>query len=199
MHKLLIATRNERKLRELRRLLGNAGFEILSLIDFPDIPAAEESGKTFEENSTSKALFYANQSGILCLADDSGLEVDALGWEPGVKSARYAGPNATDVTLCGKLLKNLENVQEGKRIAKFTCAASLAQPGKVLFTVIGTCAGRIGREMRGTGGFGYDPVFYPDGWEKTFAEMSASEKDSVSHRARAMALFKQQFSELFGV
>ena len=100
--------------------------------------------------------------------------------------------------LCGKLLKTLENVQEGKRTAKFTCAASLAQPGKVLFTVIGTCTGRIGREMRGKGGFGYDPVFYPDGWEKTFAEMSLEEKDSVSHRARAISLFKQRSSEVLG-
>jgi XTP/dITP diphosphohydrolase len=198
MRKLLIATKNERKLRELKHLLGDVGFEIISLVEFPDIPAAQESGKTFEENSASKALFYANQSGILCLADDSGLEVDALGGEPGVKSARYAGPNATDATLCGKLLKNLDNVPEEKRTAKFTCAASLAQPGKVLFTVIGTCAGRIGHEMRGTGGFGYDPVFYPDGWAKTFAEMSPSEKDSVSHRARALAKFKEKLLELYG-
>ena len=199
MRRLLIATKNERKLRELRRLLGDEGFEILSLVDFPDIPAAQENGKTFEENSASKALYYANQSGILCLADDSGLEVDALGGEPGVKSARYAGPNPTDVILCGKLLKNLENVPQEKRTAKFTCAATLAQPGKVLFTVIGACTGRIGREMRGTGGFGYDPVFYPDTWKKTFAEMSPQEKDSVSHRARAIGLFKKKFSELFEV
>lgn len=203
MRRLLIATKNERKLRELRRLLGDSvrlgRIEILSLVDFPDIPAAKESGKTFEENSASKALFYANQAGILCLADDSGLEVDALGGEPGVKSARYAGPNATDTILCEKLLKNLENVPDEKRTAKFTCAASLAQPGKVLFTVISTCSGRIGREMRGTGGLGYDPVFYPDGWEKTFAEMSPQEKDSVSHRARAITLFKQKFLESFRV
>jgi XTP/dITP diphosphohydrolase len=199
MRRLLIATKNERKLRELKRLLGDVRFEILSLSDFPGITAPEESGKTFEENSTSKALYYADQSGILCLADDSGLAVDALGGEPGVKSARYAGPNATDAILCAKLLKNLENVPDEKRIAKFTCAATLAQSGKVLFTVIGACAGRIGREMRGTGGFGYDPVFYPDGWSKTFAEMSPQEKDSVSHRARAIGLFKKKFSELFGV
>jgi XTP/dITP diphosphohydrolase len=101
--------------------------------------------------------------------------------------------------LCGKLLKNLENVPQEKRTAKFTCAATLAQPGKVLFTVIGACTGRIGREMRGTGGFGYDPVFYPDTWKKTFAEMSPQEKDSVSHRARAIGLFKKKFSELFEV
>jgi XTP/dITP diphosphohydrolase len=96
------------------------------------------------------------------------------------------------------LLKNLENVPQEKRTAKFTCAATLAQPGKVLFTVIGACTGRIGREMRGTGGFGYDPVFYPDTWKKTFAEMSPQEKDSVSHRACALAKFKEKLLELYG-
>ncbi|MFH1421609.1 MAG: RdgB/HAM1 family non-canonical purine NTP pyrophosphatase [Planctomycetota bacterium] len=196
MKKIVIATKNERKLKELRRLLGDIDINVLSLADVPNVPTAEENGESFEENSGTKALFYADKTGIPCLADDSGLEVEALCGEPGVKSARYAGANATDTDLCEKLLNNLKEIPAARRNAKFICAATFASSGKIIFTVVGTCSGKIGFERRGTGGFGYDSVFYPNGRTKTFAEMSPEEKDALSHRSRALTLFKKNLMKL---
>ncbi|MDP2919674.1 MAG: XTP/dITP diphosphatase [Dehalococcoidia bacterium] len=185
--KLLIATNNAGKLREYRSLLEGMPFDLVSPADAGIKADVAETGKTFEENARLKALAFASLSKLLTLADDSGLEVDALASEPGVRSARYAGENATDADRISYLLVKLKNVPREKRSARFRCVIAIAKPDGWITTCEGECAGYITLEPRGTCGFGYDPVFYFPELGKTMAELVPEVKNRVSHRARAAA------------
>lgn len=185
---IVIATRNQGKVREMQSLLLPAGLELVGLGDFPEIGEVDETGKTFAENAILKASGYAARSRMIAIADDSGLEVDALGGAPGVLSARYGGPGASDEQKVKKLLKDLELVSEESRTARFVCAIAISDPeGRILAVEEGECAGRIALSASGSGGFGYDPVFVPDGYELTFAELDEDVKNRISHRAVAGA------------
>jgi len=185
MPKLLIATRNEGKMRELRQLLGGVPHEIMSLDDLGIADEIEETGATFEENAALKAEGYSQLSGLLTLADDSGLEVDALGGAPGVRSARYAGADATDADRVALLLKNLEKTGADDRTARFRCVIAIAAPGERTRLYSSVCEGRIAAAPRGDNGFGYDPVFDFPELGMTMAELPSERKNAVSHRARA--------------
>ena len=183
--KLLIATRNSGKLRELTDLLGEVPFELVSLNDVGVDMEVEETGDTFEENAALKAETYARLSGLLTLADDSGLEVDALNGEPGVRSARYAGDDATDADRIAFLLRKLENVPQERWSARFRCVIAVAWPGEPMRFHPGACEGMIVPEPRGSNGFGYDPVFLITQMNRTMAELTSDEKNGISHRSVA--------------
>ncbi|HEY6189081.1 MAG TPA: RdgB/HAM1 family non-canonical purine NTP pyrophosphatase [Pyrinomonadaceae bacterium] len=185
--KLLIATRNRGKVLEVESLLGAFPLRLCSLADFPATVDVEETGSTFEENSALKAQAYAAQTGYSTLADDSGLEVEALGGAPGVFSARYGGPEATDAERIDLLLGALKRSGDANRRARFVCVIAIADSqAKLLELFTGTCEGHIAHEPRGSGGFGYDPVFVPDGYRQTFGELPSEIKQRISHRARAL-------------
>lgn len=194
--KLVAATANPGKLEELQRLLEDFDIEVLSLDGFSGIEDVEETGSSFEENAVLKAISYARQTALPCMADDSGLEVEALGGAPGVYSSRYAGPGAGSRDLCEKLLREMDKVPEGKRNATFRCFIALAADGETALGVQGEVKGRIIHEMRGNRGFGYDPLFIPEGRDRTFAQMGPEEKDSLSHRGKALAAFKIKLKAL---
>ncbi len=183
--KLLIATRNSGKLRELIELLGDVDRELVSLNDLDIHQEVEETGRTFEENATLKAKTYCELTGITTLADDSGLEVDALNGEPGVRSARYTGPDATDAERVEFLLDKLDRADHDTRTARFRCVIAIAEPGLRSTTHSGSCEGRIARRPRGDNGFGYDPIFLFPEIGLTMAELSAEQKNRISHRAEA--------------
>jgi len=183
---LFVATRNRNKVRELQALLEDTALTLLSYRDFNNLPAIPEQGATFRDNATTKAVALAKHTGLLTIADDSGLEVDALDGRPGVMSARYAGPNATDKENNEKLLAELKGVPEPDRTARFRCAIALATPQKLIAVVEGVCEGRIAAEERGTEGFGYDPLFIKDDYTRTFAELSLELKNRISHRGLAL-------------
>lgn len=185
MPTLLIATTNPGKLREYAAIFGGLGLELRSLADLGITDDVEETGTTFAENARLKAEYYAQRSGLLALADDSGLEVAALGGEPGVYSARYAGPGASDADRIALLLQKLEHVPFHARLGRFVCVIALARPGGATAEVEGVLPGVIETAPRGTGGFGYDPIFYVVEEDKTLAELSAERKNQISHRARA--------------
>jgi len=187
MSVLVIATGNAGKLREFRRLLDGLGIELRSLADYPGAPTVEEDGATFAANARKKALAYAQCTGAAVLADDSGLEVDALGGAPGVHSARYAGAAQDADANIDALLSALADVPVAERSARFRCVIAVALPSGATLLGEGTCAGRILTERQGEGGFGYDPVFFYEPDAKTFAELPAARKNEVSHRAAALA------------
>jgi len=184
---LLLATRNRHKKRELQELLADMEVEILTLKDVDPIPEVVEDGETFEANAVKKARATAMAAGILSLADDSGLEVDALQGKPGVYSARFAGEHATDEENNAKLLKLMESVPDEKRTARFVSVIAICDPQGHVETVRGECKGTIARIPAGNGGFGYDPLFIPQGYEQTYAQLSAEEKNRISHRGVALA------------
>jgi XTP/dITP diphosphohydrolase len=184
--KVLLATRNAGKLAELRRMLADGPFEVLGLADVPEFPEAPETGATFAENALAKARDAASATGLPSVADDSGLTVEALNGMPGVLSARWAGRHGDDVANLELLLGQLADVPDERRGAAFVCAAALVVPHGLETVVHGEWTGRIVRAPRGTGGFGYDPIFLPDGEERTSAELTPEEKDAASHRGRAM-------------
>lgn len=184
---LLIATHNRGKMREYRQLLKGLSLNLLSLDDVGIKEDVPETGKTYADNALLKARAYAQQSGILTLADDSGLEVDALDGEPGPLSARYAGEGATDADRIDYLLGKLATVPPTRRTARFRCVIALVWPSGREQLVEGTCEGRITKAPRGEQGFGYDPVFLVADDTRTMAELSAEEKNAISHRARAAA------------
>jgi XTP/dITP diphosphohydrolase len=189
--KLLVATNNRGKVREYEELLADLPVEITFPLQEGLVLEVDESGKTFEENARIKAVAYARESGLLTLADDSGLEVDALAGAPGVHSARYAGPGASDADRTRKLLAALAGVPAGQRSARFRCVVALAQPGGAVQTAGGTCEGEIAFGPRGKHGFGYDPVFIVAGrGGQTMAELPPEEKNRISHRARAVAAIR---------
>lgn len=191
---LVIATTNKNKLKEFQEILKDLHVEIRSLADFGPIPVAVEDGSTFEENAYKKAHHTAKILGLPALADDSGLVVDALNGDPGVFSARYAGDSATDENNCSKLLRELDGVKN--RRAHFQCALSIAVPSGPALTYEGSCSGIILEEKRGENGFGYDPLFYYEDLGKTFAEMSMSEKNQVSHRGKALSEVKLEIFKI---
>jgi len=186
MRILLIATTNAGKVRELRTMFDALPVTLVSLTDLEPIPAPDETGATFEANADAKALFYAHAAGLWTLADDSGLEVEALQGAPGIHSARYAGSGG-DRANNEKLIRALTGIPENRRTARFRCAVSLAGDGVVLARATGCVDGRIIDEPRGTNGFGYDPHFFVPEFGLTAAEMTPDLKNRVSHRGRALA------------
>lgn len=190
---LLLGTRNTGKLREIETILADVPWQFHSLREFDNVVIAAETAPTYVENAIAKAQFYARETDLCALADDSGLEVEILGGAPGVLSARYAGEGASDTDRRALLLSELARVSNGmlvddeNRRARFVCAVAIATPdGEVLNVSEGICPGTIIFEQRGTNGFGYDPVFVPDGFNQTFAELPDSIKNRISHRARAL-------------
>jgi XTP/dITP diphosphohydrolase len=198
--KLLLATRNRHKVTEMQHALAGTGWQVMMLSDFGDAPEVEEDGATFEENARKKARSAAERVKMWTLAEDAGLEVDALGGEPGVKSARYCGEGASDADLTHKVLELTINVPEERRTARFRCVMCLIDTAGKEICFEGRCEGRIAHSARGTAGFGYDPIFIPDGYSRTFAELGLSVKSKISHRARAMeqviAFLRQTESEV---
>lgn len=186
MAKLLLASRNRHKIEELQQMLAALNIEVISLDDVADMPVIEEDGKTFSENASKKARLTAMHTGFICLADDSGLMADSLGGQPGVYSARFAGEDADDQKNNCKLLQMLQGFDGEKRRARFVCVIAISDPQGNVQTVEGTCEGRIDYEERGAGGFGYDPLFIPEGYTRTFAELSREEKNRISHRGQAL-------------
>ena len=187
---IVIGTRNTGKVREMQYLFKRflphlTEISIVGLNVFPPLPPVAEDGATFHENARTKALLFAAHTGLLTIADDSGLEVDALGGAPGVRSARYAGEQASDEDNNRKLLEALKRVPADQRSARFFCALAIAAPGDLLAIVEGTCSGAIAFEPCGGSGFGYDPLFIRTDLGKTFAELPAQVKNRISHRARA--------------
>ncbi len=185
--RLVLATRNPHKVDELRRILGDAGLavQLVGMDAFPDVPDVAETGTTFAENALLKAHAVAAATGLASVADDSGLCVDVLGGAPGVFSARWSGRHGDDEANLDLLLAQLRDVPDDRRGAHFACAAALALPAGVERVVEGRLTGSIVRARRGSNGFGYDPVFVPDGESLTTAELEAEEKDAISHRGRA--------------
>lgn len=193
---LLIATTNKGKIKEISHILGDS-IKALSLNDVPGLCEldVEENGKSFKENAFIKAMAYAQNSGFVSLADDSGLEVEALNGEPGVKSARYAGIGAGDDAIVNKLLMEMKNIPSEKRRARFVCEICVSDPiSKENIFSRGECAGHIAFEPKGKNGFGYDPVFIPEGYKETMAQLSPDLKNSISHRAKALRALKEKLS-----
>lgn len=182
--RLVLATRNEHKVREIRAILDGLDVELLSFHDLADLPDVVEDGDTLDDNAIKKAVEVAAATGLPSLADDTGLEVAALDGAPGVRSARYAGPECDYDRNNTKLLAELDGATD--RRAAFRCVIALATPERVVGTVEGKTTGVIMGERRGDGGFGYDPLFLPDGFERTYAEMDDGEKNAISHRGRAV-------------
>jgi XTP/dITP diphosphohydrolase len=184
---LLLGTRNPGKVREIQTILGDVPWRIRSLREFVDLEVPAETADTYAGNAIIKAQFYARATGLCALADDSGLEVEALGGAPGVYSARYAGAAASDADRRRLLLSELAQLPAEQRKARFVCAVAIALPNETLLNISeGTCEGKIIFEPRGDGGFGYDPLFIPAGFDKTFAELPDTIKNQISHRARAL-------------
>ncbi len=188
---LVIGTRNKKKLAEIRELLTDLDFNVLSIDDFPNIPEIEEDGETFEENAKKKAVEVAQITKCLTLADDSGLEIDYLGGDPGIRSARFAGENATDEDRNRKVLALLEDAPKSERTARFKCSIAIVSPDVQVGIVTGVCEGEIALQPRGDAGFGYDPIFIVPAYGKTFAELGAEKKNQISHRALALKKAKE--------
>jgi len=186
MREIIIATKNKKKLRELKRYLRGMKMSVLSLDDIGWTRTIREDGDTFKKNAVKKALAISKFTGGTVLADDSGLEVEVLGDEPGVKSARFAGPGKRDIDNTRKLLRLLEGVPCKQRRARFVCAVAIADKGKVIKSIEEYCSGLIATSIRGNCGFGYDPVFLIPEYDKTFGELGAKVKDRMSHRAKAL-------------
>ncbi len=194
IREVVLATRNRNKVIELVALLGNPGITIRTLDEFPDAPDVVEDGTTCEANAVKKARAIAEFTGLPAVADDTGLEVDALGGRPGVYAARYAGDDATYEDNCRKLLQELAGVPPERRTARFLTVAAVALPSDEIRVAQGTLEGVIAEEARGTLGFGYDPVFLIPELGKTLAQLSAEQKNQISHRAKAFAKMREILS-----
>ena len=192
--KLVIATRNAHKLEEIHAIFDFRNLEVCSAFDFPYVPDVVEDGETLEANAMKKAAEIAKATGFWALADDSGLEVDALDGAPGVYSARYAGEHCSSADNNAKLLREMAGKSD--RTARFRTVIALSDPGGNVQTVDGECAGVILEELRGTHGFGYDPLFVPDGYSQTFAELSSNTKNRISHRANALHMAQKVWANL---
>jgi XTP/dITP diphosphohydrolase len=192
---LVIATKNRGKVMEIKHLLKPLKLKVLSLPDLKGIGDIKENGKTFKANAVKKASAVARKLKTLVMADDSGLQVEALNGKPGIKSARFAGPNPTTKKLCVKLLRLMRGKKNRK--ARFVCDIAMAMPGGKIKVVEGTCRGRIIDRMLGTNGFGYDPVFVPQGHSKTFAQMNLKYKNQISHRGKALKKAKAYIATIY--
>jgi XTP/dITP diphosphohydrolase len=199
--RLVLATRNQGKILELRRILdqiSNGTIELVSVDQYPEILDVEETGSTFEENALLKAVAICNATGLPAIADDSGLCVDALGGAPGIFSARYAGTHGDDIANLNKVLVELKGIEDAKRSAHFTCVTALVMPDGRKVTKVGEFHGFIAHAPVGEDGFGYDPIFIPQGSNITSAQMSPHEKDLVSHRGISLRAIAPQVIELLG-
>jgi len=181
----------------MARILQDEGLdcEIISLADLPGVELPPENGATFSTNAVAKAEHVARATGLPAIADDSGLEVDALGGEPGIRSARYTGEGATDEERCWKLLDRMRDVPDHRRGARFRCAAAFATPEGEVLLGEGVCEGSVARECAGPAGFGYDPIFVPQGYGRTMAQLTSAQKDAISHRGRALRLLASLIRE----
>lgn len=193
--KILIGSTNRKKREEIEKIIDDLPVQLSTLNDYNNVPEIVEDGKTFKENAIKKASLLAKRYNMLTLADDSGLEVHALGDKPGIYSARYAGEGATDEMRIKKLLSEMQSIPEDARIARFKCAIALANPKETLFVVEAKCNGVITMKPKGDNGFGYDPVFLFPEHDKTFAEMTSETKNKISHRAKALSLFRIRLKE----
>jgi XTP/dITP diphosphohydrolase len=198
MQRLLIATRNPGKMREIGRILEGLPLRLVSLADLGIEAEAEEPAATFRGNAMAKSLFYSRLSGTLTAAEDSGLRVDALGGRPGVLSARYGGPGLDDAGRLALVLRELRGVEESRRGARFVCWIALSRRGRLLRTFRGTVEGRILRRPRGENGFGYDPIFFVPELDRTTAQLAPAEKNLISHRGRAFRRLKDYLAGLYG-
>jgi XTP/dITP diphosphohydrolase len=196
---LIVATRNTHKTREIEQILG-PGLAVRDLAERLEISELMESGTSFEENAKLKAIAVSRKLSGLVIADDSGLEVDALGGAPGIHSARYAGANASSEKKIAKLLDELAkiNAKDDQRRARFRCVLAVARSGRVVATFDGVVEGKIAERPRGSHGFGYDPIFIPDGFKETFAELPGEVKNNISHRAKAIRKFQAELPILCG-
>ena len=198
MKTVVLATRNQHKVEEICALLTELPITFLSLEAFPDLPEVVEDGKTCQDNAVKKARETAERTGHWALADDTGLEVEALGGSPGVYAARYAGESATYQDNCEKLLQELQNIPAGQRAARFLTVMVLSDPDGSTELVEGELQGEIADKFYGSHGFGYDPVFYVPETGKTLAEMTMAEKSAISHRGQALRLAKDLLKRQFG-
>lgn len=198
MKKVVIATKNKGKIAEFKTLFSAHGIQVLSLFDLEEkVAEIEETGTTFQENATIKAEAICNMYNISVLADDSGLIVDALDGSPGIYSARYAGEQATDEENNALLLTNMSNISKEERTGRFVCVLAIAIPNKATVWYTGYCEGEIALEEKGANGFGYDPLFIPQGYSQTMAQLEQSEKNSISHRAAALSLLEKDIHTIF--
>ena len=199
MHReLVLATRNRHKRAELAALLADLPIRIRTMDEFPEVPDVVEDGDTCEANAIKKARAVSEATGLLAVADDTGLEVDALGGRPGIYAARYAGPQATYEENWRKLLGEMEKVPLERRAARFVTVAAVASPSQTVEVATGRLEGLIAEQPTGAGGFGYDPVFYVPELGKTLAELSSEEKNRISHRAKAFAEVRELLQNKFG-
>jgi XTP/dITP diphosphohydrolase len=196
MKKIVIATENKGKIKEFQEMFASKGIEVQSLLDLSFPGEIEETGSTFEENAIIKAQALADYYKQTVIADDSGLEIDALGGEPGIYSARYAGASKNDQANIEKVLHKLEGVPDEKRSARFVCAIAVVTPNEEPVTFRGTCEGVIAQEQSGTNGFGYDPIFYLPEYQKTMAQLASDEKNKISHRAHAIKQLMTNIDEV---
>jgi XTP/dITP diphosphohydrolase len=196
MKTLLIATRNQNKFAEIEKILKLSEFKLKSLNNFKDIPQIKENKDTFKGNAIKKARELSQITGLLSLSDDSGLQVDALAGKPGVYSSRFSGSGSNDQKNMEKLLLELKYVPEDRRSAQFVCWVALADKTNILATTSGVCKGKIAMEPFGDKGFGYDPVFIPAGFDKTFAELGIKLKNKISHRVKALNKMKEEILRL---
>lgn len=196
MKEILIATKNKGKAKDFESIFGPLGYTVKTLDDVASHLDVEETGSTFEENAILKAEALANELNTIVIADDSGLEVDALNGEPGIYSARYAGVAKSDEANMDKLLENLQGVEGAARSARFVCAIALATPGEATKTYSGTCEGEIATERKGEFGFGYDPIFWVPNQQKMMAELRPEEKAAISHRGAAIEKLRADWDGL---
>ncbi|WP_068674538.1 XTP/dITP diphosphatase [Oceanobacillus sp. Castelsardo] len=198
MNQIIIATKNRGKAKEFREFFSQRNIEALSLLDIKEqLPDVEETGNTFEENASLKAEEISRILNRAVLSDDSGLVIDALDGRPGIYSARYAGEQKNDEQNIQKVLHELKDISEGQRNARFVCVLAIARPNGETKLVRGECEGRITLSPSGENGFGYDPVFIPDGYQQTMAELESEEKNRISHRSRAMDKLEDLIDTLF--
>lgn len=191
IRQLLVATTNAGKLREIRTLLNGVPVQLLGLSDLPPIEEPEETGATFEENAKLKARYYSERSGLWTVAEDSGLVIDALGGEPGVRSARFLRPDATYPERFSVIFRRLNDLPGAPRTARFVAAVASVEDGRVVYETTGVVEGDIAEAPRGAGGFGYDPIFYYPAYRRTLAEVTEAEKIAIAHRGIAFRSFAQ--------
>ena len=198
MRELIVASRNKGKVKEIKELLAGLPLKVTSLLDHPDLPDVTEDGKTYAANAFKKAITIARLTGQMTMSDDSGIEVKALGWAPGIYSARFAGEGASEKKRNHKLFKMLQGVPIPRRQARYRCVIALADArGKKVAVVQGTCSGWIAFKERGRHGFGFDPLFVVPRYNKTFGELDPSIKAKISHRARALKKFRFLLEKIF--